>query len=411
MAQVIGIGLVVLVVSSIPYLLAYHFAPAGMEFGGFLVNLDDSYSYVATVQQGLRDGWRYRILFTPEEHPGAYLNTFYLSLGKLSSMLGLSLMQTYHLARLACGLSLLIIAYVFLSLFLDNGGMRLVAYLLISFSSGLGWLILRGGSVTLRGIVPMDFWLMDAYTFFTIFTFPHLSAAVTLLLLFFFSVLRYFETFQLQALLLGSLTLLGVCMIHPFATLLIDSVLVTYWAFLFLARRRLPRRETVAMTIWVLTPIPLVTYYYQVFVSDPVFQSWSAHTVLPSPPIPNFLLGYGIVFLLALGGLPYVLRQRNERSLVLVAWVLAAMTLLYLPFTSQRRMIEGLHVPLCILAPSVFSVLLARCHGLRSAQSIRSLARIRESWSPTLVAVYGPRGDHPFQPIPPGCVQRFSPEQ
>ena len=349
-AQVIGIGLIVLAISSIPYLLGYRFTAAGMEFGGFLVDLDDSYSHLAKMQQGAWDGWRYRILFTPEEHPGAYLHTFYVGLGKLSSLLGLSLIQTYQLARLACGLSLLITAYVFLSIFLESQDTRLVAYLLISFSSGLGWLILLGGSFTLGGITPIDFWLMDAYTFFTIFTFPHSSAAVALLLLFFTLVLKYLETFQLRALLLGSLIFLGLCIIHPFTALLVESVLVTYWALLFLKRKRLPGHEAPAIMIWALTPIPLIVYYYQAFASDAVFQSWSAQNVLPSPPIPHLLLGYGGIFLLAVGGLAHAIRQGNGRTLLLVAWVISAIVLLYLPFKLQRRMIEGLHIPLCILA-------------------------------------------------------------
>jgi hypothetical protein len=349
-AQVIGIGLVVLAISSIPYLLGYYFAPAGMEFGGFLVDLDDSYSYLATMQQGLEDGWIYRILFTPEEHVGVYLNTFYLGLGKLSSLLGLSLIQTYQLARLAFGLSLLIMAYVFMSVLLESRDRRLVAYLLISFSSGLGWLILLSGSRTLRGVSPIDFWLMDAYTFFTIFTFPHSATAVTLLLLFFTLTLRYLETFQLRALLLGSLTLVGMCIIHPFSALLVDGVLAVYWALLFVNRKRMPRREGLALMIWALTPIPLVGYYYQAFASDPVFRNWSAQNILPSPPVPHLLLGYGIVFLLAVGGLVYVIRRTNERSLLLFAWATSAIVLLYLPFTLQRRMVEGLHIPLCVLA-------------------------------------------------------------
>lgn len=348
--QVLSIALVVLAISSIPYLLGYWFAAPGTEFGGLVVDLDDSYSYLAAMQQGLGNGWRYRVLFTPEEHPGAYLHTFYLGLGKLSSLLGLSLMQTYQLARLACGLSLLITAYMFLSLFLEGRSERLVAYLLISFSSGLGWVVLLTGSSTLRGVSPIDFWLMDAYTFFTIFTFPHSAAAVTFLLLFFMLALRYLETSQVRALLLGSLTLLPLCIIHPFTALVVDGVLVTYWALLSLNRKSLLRREGWAVAIWALAPLPLIVYYYRAFVSDPVLQNWAAQNYLPSPPAAHLVLGYGIVFLLAGAGAVYVIRRRSERSLLLVAWAASAMILLYVPFTLQRRMVEGLHVPLCVLA-------------------------------------------------------------
>jgi hypothetical protein len=351
MAQVIGIALLVLAISSVPYVLGYCSAPAGMEFDGFFVDSDDSYSYLAKMQQGVWGGWRYRIPFTPEEHPGAYLYTFYLGLGKLSSLLGLSLMQTYQFARLACGLSLLITAYIFLSIFLENRDRRLVAYLLISLSSGLGWLVfLLGGSSTLRGIAPIDFWWIEANTFFTILTFPHYIAGVTLLLLFLILASRYLETFRLPALLLGSLTLVALCIVHPYDGVLVDGVLAAYWGILVLKRRRMPRRETLAITIWILAPIPLLAYYYRALATDPVFQSWAAQTILESPPVPYLLLGYGIVFLLAMGGLVHAIRQRNERSMILVAWVTGTMVLTYLPFNFQRRMVEGLHVPLCILA-------------------------------------------------------------
>lgn len=349
-ARVMGIALLVLAVSSIPYVLGYGFAPTGMEFGGLLVDLDDGYSYLAAMRQGLDGGWEYRILFTPEEHPGAYLHTFYLSLGKLSSLLGLSLIQAYHLARLTCGLLLLVTAYVFLSHFLPRGGPRLVAYLLTSLSSGLGWLVLLSGSTTLQGLSPIDFWLMDAYTFFILFTFPHSAMAVTLLLLFLMLALNHLETYSLRALLLAGVVLVPVCVIHPFTILLVDGILGVYWILLSLNRSRFLGREAAAIVMWAFVPVPLLLYYLQVFASNPVLQNWAAQNLLPSPPIGHLLVGYGIVVLLAVAGAAHLVQRRNERALLLVAWAVAALVLLYMPFSLQRRMVEGLHIPLCVLA-------------------------------------------------------------
>jgi hypothetical protein len=246
---VIGMSILVVALSTVPYVLGYLVEGPDLEFGGFLIDLDDSYSYLAKMQQGVWDGWRYRIPFTPEEHSGAYLYTFYLGLGKLSALLGLSVMQMYQLARLVCGLSLLVMAYIFVSIFLKDRDRRLVAYLLISFSSGLGWLVvLLGGSSTLGGISPIDFWWIEAYTFLAIFTFPHFSAALTLLLLFFTLALRYLETFRLPAFLLAIPTFLALCIVHPYNAFLVDGVLAAYWVLLFLKRRRLPRRESLQPT-------------------------------------------------------------------------------------------------------------------------------------------------------------------
>ena len=125
--QVIGMSTLVLAISTVPYLMGYLAAGPRLEFGGFVVDLDDSFSYVAAMQQGIDGGWKYLVLFTPEDHPGAYLHTFYLALGKLSALLGLSLLKMYHIARLACGLVLLVTAYFFSSLFLESRAERIVA--------------------------------------------------------------------------------------------------------------------------------------------------------------------------------------------------------------------------------------------------------------------------------------------
>jgi hypothetical protein len=375
-AVVVGIALVVLAASSLPYVLGYCCAPEGLEFGGFVVDLDDSFSYVAAMQQGIDGGWRYRVLFTPEDHPGAYLHTFYLALGKLSVPLGLSLLQMYHIGRLACGLLLLVTAYFFLSLFLESRAERMVAYSLVCFSSGLGWVVLLTGSTTLAGLSPLDFWLMDAYTFFTILAFPHSAAAVALLLLFLTLALRHIETPRLWTLIVGTVSLLFLCIIHPFTALLIDGILLTYWVLLGIHRRTVPGREGLSFAIWVLAPVPLIAYYQSAFIGDPVLANWSAQNILASPPITHLLLGYGILTPLALAGAIHLLREAQERRLLLVAWVVAALILLYVPFTLQRRMVEGLHMPLCVLATvGLFAYLVPLV--MRSALAQR-LARWRD---------------------------------
>jgi hypothetical protein len=348
---VFGIAVAVVAISSVPYLLGYLSATPDTEFGGFLIDLDDSFSYLAKMQQGAWDGWRYRIPFTTEEHHGAYLYTFYVALGKLSASLHLSLILTYQLARVVAGLAMLLSAYLFISVFLETREARLTAYLLVCFSSGLGWLMmLLTRSSTLLGLSPMDFWLYEAYFFFTLFTFPHASAAVAILLAFFLLALRYLTTFHFTTLLWSILALLGLCVIHPFMALPVDGALGVYAMVLLLVRRRLPRREFPAILIWALTPIPLIAYYLSAFASDPVLRSWSAQNILPTPPLIHLLLGYGLVPVLAILGVVSVIRQRTEKQLFLVGWASSALLLAYAPFALQRRMVEGLHVPLCVLA-------------------------------------------------------------
>src|SRR4030042_5987841 len=68
---------------------------------------------------------------------------------------------------------------------------------------------------------------------------------------------------------------------------------------------------------------------------------------------------------MAIGGLAHAIRERDERSMLLVSWVTSIMVLTDSPFSFQRKMVEGLHVPLCILATvGLFEYLLPR--ALRS---------------------------------------------
>ncbi len=350
LAQATVIAVLVVILSSVPYVVGYLSAAPGTVFGGFVVDLDDCSSHLAKMQQGVWDGWTYRILFTPEDHPGAILNTFYIGLGKLSSWLGISLTQTYQVARLACGLGLLLTAYLFIASFVEGRERRFTAFLLVCLSSGLGWLVLLTGSPTLGGLSPIDFWLMEAYTFFTIFTFPHIAAAVALLLLFFVLALRHLAAPRLSLLLSSVVALLALCVIQPFMALPVDAALAAYYVLLVWARRGLPWRTVLALCTWAVVPLPLIAYYLRAFSSDPVFRSWSAQNILPSPPLVHLVLGYGIVLALAMIGAILVIRQRNERRLFLVAWATIGLLLMYAPFKLQRRMVEGLHVPLCVLA-------------------------------------------------------------
>ncbi len=350
LAHATVIAMLVVSLSSVPYLIGYLSAAPGTVFSGFVVDLDDCSSHLAKMQQGSWDGWTYRILFTPEDHPGAILNTFYVGLGKLASLLGFSLIQIYQLARLACGLGLLLTAYLFIASFVEGRERRLTAFLLVCLSSGLGWLVLLIGSPTLAGLSPIDFWLMEAYTFFTIFTFPHMAAAVALLLLFFVLALRDLAAPRIPLLLSSVVALLALCAIQPFMALLVDAALAAYWVLLVWARREVPWREGLTLCTWGVVPLPLIAYYLRAFDIDPVFRSWSAQNILPSPPVLHLALGYGIVLALAALGAVFVIRQRNEKRLFLVAWVTIGLLLMYVPFKLQRRMVEGLHVPLCVLA-------------------------------------------------------------
>jgi hypothetical protein len=369
--KVTAVAILVLAISCLPYALGYGFAPPGWDFGGFIINTEDSHIYLAAMQQGAQGAWRFRLLYTPEDHPRAFLYLFYLLLGHLSALTGLSLILIYHLARLFCGLALLMTAYFFIAFFVRRRAVRWIAYLLICFSSGLGWLVLLISPTLPGGISPIDFWLMDAYMFFSVLLFPHFSLAMVSILAVFMATLLYFRTKRTRCLMEASVALWVLFLVNPKIMPVVAAALAGHWVLLFGLRRTLPWREMRGLIVLGFSLTPWLAYYGYVLVSNPVLGLLIKQDVTLSPPPLYYVLGYGLVFLLAIGGAIHVVRQRREREIFLLAWPLAAIATLYLPFQTQRRMVTGLYIPLCILASlGLFKYVLPTVYHSRVSRAI-----------------------------------------
>jgi hypothetical protein len=82
---------------------------------------------------------------------------------------------------------------------------------------------------------------------------------------------------------------------------------------------------------------------------------WGAQNVTPAPPLLDLGLGYGLVGLLAIVG-AWIIARRDKQNpkldgeYLVLLWAVTTVALVYLPFDLQRRLINGLHIPLCILA-------------------------------------------------------------
>jgi hypothetical protein len=241
---------------------------------------------------------------------------------------------------------------MFLGLFLKSRRVRWVAYLLAAVGSGIGWLIiLVAGNPTLGGISPLDFWLMEAYVFFTLFLFPQSALAMALLMGTLGGMVKFFERDGgwwpwLFAFGCG----LALVLLNPYVLVVTGVVLGGYWLAVWISRRRLPWREAVALVTLGVLLAPPMAYYALQFNSHPVWRSFLSQDIVPSPPVWYYMAGYGLVFLLALPGAWYVLRRRDERQLLLIVWPVVNFLVSYLPFSGQRRMVFGGIIPLAALA-------------------------------------------------------------
>ena len=339
--------IVVVGLTCLPYLAAWRLTPDGTQYTGLLVNHFDGESYYAKMQQGARGDWLFHLAFTSEPHEGALIFTFYLALGHLASALGLPLPLTYHLARIAAGVLMLLVAYRFIARCFDQARTRRAAFLLLAFSAGLGWLLAP------LGITTADLWVAEGFTFLSVLVNPHFPLAISFMLLILLEVLGASDSPLPAAVwpaIRSAIFGLVLAVVQPFAVPVVLAVLAVYLIILAARGRRLPWLPLLVAGAAALAAAPVMIYDLYVYRANPALAAWSAQNLTTSLPPWNYALGYGLILILAIAGIPTAVRRRRPTDLLLLSWIGSAAVLLYLPFALQRRFIIGLHVPLALLA-------------------------------------------------------------
>jgi hypothetical protein len=348
-----------------PYVLGYVFAYPKTEFTGLLISLADT-SYLAIIRQGFDGAWLYHIQFTPEAHDPAFLYGFYLGLGHLARFLDLSNVAMWHVARVISALLVFVTSFGFIALFLEDPFQRRVAYLLAVFGAGFDWMIFPFEQIESGNGAPVDFRMPEAHLFFSALAYPHFSIGIALLLISFWLMLLAMVRGKWVYAVAAGIANLLLGIVYPFLIFLVIAVLGAYWIYSSWRARKILWYVGQAIAVALLIPAPLFIYYESVLLTNPVFRTWNAQAVTPSPNPLHYLLTYGAM--LALG---WATLKNFERFALLWLWVGSAALLLYAPLSAQRRFVEGLQVPLAILATAgLFQFLLPRLERTRALRAL-----------------------------------------
>lgn len=348
--------IIMVVVTSLPYIYAAGVSGSEYIFGGFLFNPIDGNSYLAKMRQGWEGDWRFTLPYTAEPGRGAFLFLFYLFLGKISRVTGLSLLTTYHVVRVICLTIMLIALYNFFTGLMKTERQLKIAFLLAVFGSGLGW------AAMVLGIFTADFWVAEAYPFLSAYVNPHFPLGIALLLWLFSLSQRYPDDdgfdgkkWRGAGLFLGAI-LLGIVM--PFGVVIAILVLgcLGTWRSIELFQlgkfQGLPSfsREYYSTILVGIGGGAILLYYYWVTLIDPVMADWNSQNVTPSPPVWDFIISFLPVLIFAIPGVQVALRDRTKSMRILLVWSVLGLLLLWIPFGLQRRFIFGLYIPLAGLA-------------------------------------------------------------
>lgn len=335
----------------VPYLYAASAGGDEFIFGGFLLNPIDGNSYLAKMYQGWTGEWQFRLPYTPDPGEGAYLFLFYLFLGHLARILGLTLPVTFHLARILAAVLLLVSLYRFYHQGLGQSGD--LAFLLAIFGSGLGWL------ATVFELFTADFWVAEAYPFLSAYANPHFPLALSLML---FALTNLADDQRRSGRVQEFLFILTgflLALILPFGIVLVLFLLFGLWLWDMVGR--ISRREPLNLfssapeiirrgLALAMGGAPVTLYYLWAVTDHPQLAVWNAQNLTPSPPWWDVLISFSPALPVALlgGWLAWRAGEGSQRASII--WLVLGLVLLALPVGLQRRFILGYYIPLTGLA-------------------------------------------------------------
>jgi len=338
-----------IVLGSLPNWYGWAAQTDTLMYRGAYFDEGDYAVHISMMRAGRMGDWAYQMRFTSEPHRPAFLRMFYVTLGHVSKWINLPVESTYELARWILGFAALFAIYrLCLRVFPERKYARF-AFALAAFGSGLGWLQLMYGA-PLDPISPIDFWLIDAYVFFSVSLFPSFSFTLMLMAAALSLYLDYLQfTGWKYIFWIGALSI--ACQaVNPIAFATIDAAFVGATLFLWRQERRINWSHFHALVILAIAQVPLLVYNYAVLNNDPTWSQFTAQNLTLSPPPAFYLWGFALFWPFALYGAYHSIRRRTPAWGALLAWVLSGFILAYLPVPIQRRFLLGITIPLGLLA-------------------------------------------------------------
>lgn len=340
---------ILLVLGSLPYWYGQAAQTDTLLFRGAYFDEGDYAVHISMMRAGRMGDWTYEMRFTTEPHQPAFLRMFYIILGHVSKWIDLSAETTFELARWILGFAALFAIYrLSLRVFPQRSHARF-AFALAAFGSGLGWLQLMAG-VPLEPISPIDFWLIDAYVFFSLSLFPSFAFMLMLMTAALSLYLDYLQSPNWQRILWISSLPIACQIVNPIAFAVIDAALAGATLFHWWKERKINRAHFIALGVIAIAQIPLLAYNFIILSRYPIWSQFTTQNQTLSPPPSFYFWGFALFWPFAIFGAYHAIRSRSPAWGAILAWTLSGFILAYLPVFIQRRFLLGITIPLGLLA-------------------------------------------------------------
>jgi hypothetical protein len=371
---VYGFALIVMVVTTIPYLMGYSSQDDNWRFTGFVFGVEDGNNYIAKMLRGSEGDWLFRTPYSAYPQRGVLAYPFYILLGKLTAQPGqhTQLVAVYHLARLVFGILSIKAMYELMTFFIQDLFVRRFALFIATLGGGMGWLFILLGQQEILGSLPLEFYSPESFGFLILYGLPHLALARALLL---WGIIYYLDPDNYIFNLFGKLKNLSglpsgilwliMGLLQPLTVVLAWVVLGAHVVLLGIKNYQEHRRgkvtDQLAFRVYlhravgaVIVSSPIVIYTLIAFNADEFHRTWTRQITAPAPHPVHYLLAYGFILPFVVMGGRKVYKKNHHTGSLLVAWAATFPVLAYAPYQLQRRLLESYWVVLIVLAFGFF---------------------------------------------------------
>jgi len=357
---VILIIVVIIVITTLPYIYGRLKTPSDKIYTGIHFLIPSDYPvYYSYIQQASSGNVLFSDLFSAETKDYNILNTIWLLPGQITRLFDLSPALSFQISRILLIPILILVSYLLISYFFTTKGLRKLSLIIFIFASGWGFYYLLFNYQLLADLIiennyiwPLDFWIIEANTFLTLYYSPHFIASLALLL---FSLLLIFLALVNNKIIyaLGSgIVALILFSFHPFHFITIYFLPLLYLVIWSIINRQIARRKFFLYSILVLVSLPVIIYYYWLVQTDFSTQIKFLQNYCPTPSLCLVFLGFGAMIIFSVIAVIKLLVKKEKisnKELIIITWFIGQFILVYLPFSFQRRLTEGIALPLALL--------------------------------------------------------------
>ncbi len=352
---VILLSVLVILITTLPYLYAHLNAPEGYFYNGIhSIASSDTNVYFSYINQIKAGNFLIKDYFTSEEQIGV-LNLFWLKVGLFAGLFDLSPVLAFQIFRIILIPLFVLIAYLFISYFFKNKILRQITLLFFLFSSGMGVytaeIINKIHPYDANSLIykwPIDLWVAESNIFLTLYQTPHFILSLTLMLAVFLLVLIGFNNNKYLYSISAGLLCLYWFNWHPYYFPVVSLLLFFY--LLFLSYKDKKAYYWIHYLIIISLSCPFIIYHYFLIKTDFVIGIRAGQNITLSPPFIFTAIGFGFLLIFALAGIIILFKNRkvftNDKYIFLLTWFIVGFFLIYSPIQFQRKLSMGLQVPM-----------------------------------------------------------------